>query len=622
MTKLDVLNERQGTDPLRALDDLARLMATCRHSLADLAETVGRDHRVRAEELAYRVERHAPRIMIVGQVKAGKTALTNALAGLPDLLPMDVNPATSAVTSIHLNQPWRQPATSFVFFDRADWDSLTSEGGRLGALARRAGNGGEAQEIARQMAQLQARAKERLGARYEKLIGGRHNFDYVDSALLRRYVCLDDEEDPRSGRFAELTREAHVSIPSPAWPMAATLIDTPGVNDPFLLREQMTLSALAEADLCVIVLSAHQAMTTVDLALFRLLSGLRPDQALLFVNRVDELDDPEAQSVEIAGSLRRALRHAGMQTEPALVFGSAMAPTDHPLSGIAALRAEIAKRLAKGPAARPVLDALTEGQVIARQARALAAVETGRMERDEVARRLDPLGAEAFEALDMAVERGWRELRASLTRLVEQFTETECERMEDALRDGTKVTVWSVETANLRFMMGERYNAFAAYVTGEAQGILDRLAQDVEALYAELVGEGTIDVEAPGVPELPAPVTFAQVMTVDADLGWWRRLFGVGIKSRVERLREALRLEALGLVTELGATQVPEFAREVEHVARDFFESHSTALLGVATSVEQRDWSARPDLPPARLTRLEDRIGALADRFGREGRRR
>lgn len=615
---LDVLKRREEAGRLDALGELSELLGRCRHSLSDLAEAVGREHRVRAEELSYRVEHHAPRIMVVGQVKAGKTALTNALAGVPDLLPTDVNPATSAVTSLHLNQPWRQPPTSFVFFDKADWHALTSEGGRLGALARRAGNEEEAQEIARQMRELQNRAKERLGSRYEKLVGGRHNFDHVDPALLRRYVCLgEDETDSRAGRFAELTREAHVNVVSPTWPMAATIIDTPGVNDPFLVREQMTLSALAEADLCVIVLSAHQAMTTVDLALFRLLSGLRPDQAVLFINRVDELDEPEEQTVEIAESLRRALRHVGMQEEPPVVFGSAVAPLEHPLSGLNALRAELARRLNKGPAARPLLDALTEGQVIARQARALAAVETGKIEREEVASRLSPIAVECLEALDLAVERGWRELRVSLTRLVEQFTETECQRMEDALRDGVKVPVWSVETANLRFMMGERYDAFAVYVAGEAETILARLALELELVYADLVGEGAVRVDRPGVPEMPAPVTFAQVMSVDADLGWWRRLFGIGIRNRVERLREALRLEALGLVTELGATQIPEFARQVEQVAQEFFDSHATALLEVATSPDQRDWSARPDTPPARLTRLEEQLGALADSFGR-----
>ena len=42
-------------------------------------------------------------VSLIGQVKAGKTALTNALLGVNDLLPSDVNPWTSVVTSMHIN---------------------------------------------------------------------------------------------------------------------------------------------------------------------------------------------------------------------------------------------------------------------------------------------------------------------------------------------------------------------------------------------------------------------------------------------------------------------------------------------------------------------------------------
>ena len=596
-----------------ALEELAEILSECRAALADLAEAVGREHRVRAEELSYRVERHAPRIMVVGQVKAGKTALANALAGVGDLLPTDVNPATSAVTSLHLNQPWRQPPASFVFFDHADWDSLTTEGGRLGALARRVGNEEEAEEIARQMRALQDRARERLGARYEKLVGGRHNFDHVDPGLLRRYVCLGDEEgDLRSGRFAELTREAHIRVPAPDWPMAVTLIDTPGVNDPFLVREQMTLAALAETDLCVVVLSAHQAMTTVDLALFRLLSGLRADQAILFVNRVDELDDPVVQTREIAESLHRALAHAGIEEDPALMFGSAVESPQDPASGIAPLRAALGARLMRGRSARPVLDALAEAQVIARQARSLASVEVAQLDEDEIVRRMAPLAAEAHDTLDAAVEEGWVELREGLQRLVDEFTEAECSRMEEGLRDGVRLGVWTVDTTQLRFRMNERYGAFSAQVTAEAATALGRLARRVGEVYADAVGEDSVHPEAPPVPEMPAPVTFSQIMSIDADLGWWRRLFGVGIRDRVEKLREALRLEALSLVTELGATQVPQFARALETVTREFAETHATALVELASSPKGRSTPV-----PDRLGGIEERLAGLTRRLHR-----
>ena len=79
-------------------------------------------------------------VTIVGQVKAGKTALINVLAGTPELLPSDVNPWTSVVTTLHINKPApKNTRAEFRFFDRGEWDRLVRGGGRLGEMANRAG---------------------------------------------------------------------------------------------------------------------------------------------------------------------------------------------------------------------------------------------------------------------------------------------------------------------------------------------------------------------------------------------------------------------------------------------------------------------------------------------------
>ena len=46
------------------------------------------------------LDRLSCRIGVIGQVKAGKSSLINALMGKPGLLPTDVNPWTTAVTRI------------------------------------------------------------------------------------------------------------------------------------------------------------------------------------------------------------------------------------------------------------------------------------------------------------------------------------------------------------------------------------------------------------------------------------------------------------------------------------------------------------------------------------------
>ena len=606
--------------------DLAALVDEALAALDALDEVVGPEHGERVAEFERAATRHAPRVVLVGQVKAGKTALVNALAGLPGLLPTDVNPATSAVTSLHLNQPWRDPRASFSFFGQEDWDALTAGGGRLGQLARRAGREEEARELERQVADMRARTEARLGRRFEKLVGSRHNFDRVDAALLRRYVCVgDEEEDERSGRFAELTREASASVDAPAWPAALTLIDTPGVNDPFLVREQMTLAALAEADLCVVVLSAHQAMTTVDLALLRVLAGLRTGQALVFVNRVDELSDPDAQVPEIAARLRETLRRAGLPDEPAVLFGSAIAPLDGPADeGVAGLRARIATRLASGPAARPLADVVAEALSLCQQAKARASIVVARMDAAELAGRLDPILPAAQKALGLVIERGWLDLKAALLRTAEIFMEAECARLEAALRSGGRLGAWSVDTAALRSSMRGSYEDFEASSIRWIDAVLARLAGDLGDVYRDLVGEAAAAPVAPRAPVVPAPVPFARTMTIDADLGWWRRLLGGGVRGRVEELREAIRTETLALVGEFGSVQVPQLSRETWRIAASFHDAHAATLRAVATAGDapaRRDVLSRsgmdggPEGRQARLAVAERRLAALHARL-------
>ncbi|MGC1488402.1 MAG: dynamin family protein, partial [Albidovulum sp.] len=72
-----------------------------------------------------------PSITMIGQIKSGKTSLVNAIVGRPGLLPADVNPWTSVVTSLHLNAPREADAAiaSFQFFNASEWDHLVSNGG-------------------------------------------------------------------------------------------------------------------------------------------------------------------------------------------------------------------------------------------------------------------------------------------------------------------------------------------------------------------------------------------------------------------------------------------------------------------------------------------------------------
>ena len=69
-------------------------------------------------------------VALAGGTGSGKSSLVNAMAGWADLLPSDVNPWNSVVTSLHLTPKPRTPETTavFSFFEEDEWDRLNALG--------------------------------------------------------------------------------------------------------------------------------------------------------------------------------------------------------------------------------------------------------------------------------------------------------------------------------------------------------------------------------------------------------------------------------------------------------------------------------------------------------------
>ena len=138
---------------LERLSDFAERSAELGQTLEALAGLTGKDTTRAVERLRRELNEFEPTITILGQVKSGKTTLVNAMAGWADLLPSDVNPWTSVVTSLHL-KPAAQPAergAKFRFMTESDWDRLLNQGGRIGELASRAGAESELKKISDQI---------------------------------------------------------------------------------------------------------------------------------------------------------------------------------------------------------------------------------------------------------------------------------------------------------------------------------------------------------------------------------------------------------------------------------------------------------------------------------------
>ncbi len=283
----------------------------------------------RLEPVEERLVKKQARIAVIGQVKAGKSSLINCLIRKPEFLPSDINPWTSIVTQLHFGHPSGQTSGAiFRFFDEEQWYQLATRGGRLGELTDGLLEDYKSEQLFDQVDAMRERAKLRLSDKFESLLGQSHKFNTINSEIMSRYVCAGDCPDQPvttsiTGRFSDITRAAEVFFEQEPFGCPMCIMDTPGVNDPLLIREEITQQSLETADFFVVVLSAHQSLTNVDLRLVRLLKALNQDQIVVFVNRVDEVtasaEELEKLRKRVVGQLRRELNGK----EVPVVLGSA-----------------------------------------------------------------------------------------------------------------------------------------------------------------------------------------------------------------------------------------------------------------------------------------------------------
>src|SRR6516162_5748306 len=263
-------------------------------------------------EARERLESHACRIAVVGQVKSGKTTLINALINSPNLLPTDINPWTAVVTSLHFRNDGQAPqhAAVFHFFSLEEWRDLAEGGGKLSELTKRLVPEFRPELLRAQLEVMYARAGSRLGPSMQDLLGKTHHYQEITPELLGDYISAGDETGGSGNRtiYSDIVRSAELFFSNGPFAFPVTLIDTPGTNDPFLLRDEVTRRSLENPDIYVFTMSALQPLLPADISMLRLLNGLHKDRIIMFVNRIDQLPDPAVNAAKIRTVVEQQLR--------------------------------------------------------------------------------------------------------------------------------------------------------------------------------------------------------------------------------------------------------------------------------------------------------------------------
>lgn len=592
----------------------------------------------RGAGLLRKLDHFSPSITMIGQVKAGKTALVNALVGIPGLLPSDVNPWTSVVTELQINPKTTdgEKKARFTFFNRNEWDNLVSTGGRLGELAGRAGATEEAEKIQQQIVEMRDKTETRLGSSFELLLGKSHKYGYYDNELIQRYVCVgdpDDEElDPENkrGRFADITKSAELGIPIPQFPIPLRFRDTPGVNDTFMVREQATLKSLRGSEICLVVLSAHQALNTTDMALVRMMANFEKRQVILFINRIDELESPTRQIPEIRENIMDTLKSFSVSQDSEIVFGSAkwaeaaltgdlnslsqdsqnalleyaaalpeVDASDSDahtwvLSGIPALMDAIYKRILDGSGKR-LLDGIgaqlsnVYNEIKVEQTLGRENPDSGEvviLETEGVKAALQELSTKSQADLNKILDTLRTNLHARLERAQGSFVR----RATDALiahldRFGEQDT-WQYDATGLRLLFRSAYVQFAATLKKQVSALYIDTATSIEDIYFRAVGV-RIDgfkIEAPAVPAAPPPVVLARTIALDLNSSWWRRWWQKrkGFEAFAKDYSSLIQAEVASLVQELEGAQISEVLEDVQRTLQEFLQEQRESLVVIS----------------------------------------
>lgn len=620
-----------GNEGLRPL---AKAFGEARAVLARLSEGADQRYSKRAAMLLRQLDMFEPNVTLVGQVKAGKTALTNVLIGAPGLLPSDVNPWTSVVTGLHINSRNGPKGTKseFTFFDGDEWNRLVSTGGRLGELAERAGSHEETERVHAQVVTMREQSKARLGPHFELLLGKSHKYGYYDNELIERYVCLGDTDDSgnpadtHQGRFADITKTAEVYIDLPEYPGAICVRDTPGVNDTFMVREQITLRSLRGSEICLVVLSAHQALNTTDMALVRMISNFEKRQIILFVNRIDELPNPAQQIPEIRASIIATLKSRNAPHDCEIVFGSAkwaesaltggvnelsdesqaalfdwaeanntIAPDDPDsflwmLSGVPELNRAINRRILEGSGKR-LLDNirsrvanLTSEIAAERSARQSYSVPgAARMEPAVMRREIETLAQNSIAELDTTTERLRLDLRQRLDKLQASFLRRATDALIAHLERNGEQENWTYDATGLRVLLRSAYFQFASATKREIASVYSRTTVAIDGLYTKALGAEMpgLEIIPPAMPQIPPPVVVGRTIALDLTSSWWKRWWGKrrGIEAIAADYAGLIEAEVASIIDELERTQIADLFTSISTTMVEFLNEQREALM-------------------------------------------
>lgn len=239
-------------------------------SLALKAKDFGWIDENRCKELIDKLEKDILTIGVIGQMKCGKSTFLNSFVFEDTVLPAATTPMTAALSVITYGE---QKKVVAEFYTNDEWEEQKAQAAR--SLDDVAGDTMAESKI-KAAKELVSKAS-RLGS-YLKDCLGKTREDSFDNII--EYVGAD-------GKYVSITKSVKIYYPK-EYLKGVEIVDTPGINDPIVSREERTKEFLKKADVVLMMLYAGRPFDATDRdIIFKNVSQCGIGKVLIGINKYD-----------------------------------------------------------------------------------------------------------------------------------------------------------------------------------------------------------------------------------------------------------------------------------------------------------------------------------------------
>jgi hypothetical protein len=264
------------------------------------------------------------------------------------------------------------------------------------------------------------------------------------------------------------------------------------------------------------------------------------------------------------------------------------------LSGIPELYRAIAARITEGVGKETLARAARSAMNLAQGVEAASegpgpgkgAPARLRIERDQIARKIEAIRTESLAAFEAAFEAEIAGYHIRLDRSHRSFLERATASLIEHLDKQGEGAVWTYEPTGLRLLLRSAYQVFGAKAQGAARKIFTEAAARFTALYGEAFDGLAPDfaISPPPAAHIPAPVVIGQTIALDIQGNWWRNWWRRrrGFAAYATEFYSMIEAETDPIVTDLKTVQAGTVRIEMRAILESFLDDQRQALLGFA----------------------------------------